>query len=138
MQQRSKLQQVPRRPFHLPQDSLEELVERFDVDTVALAYSDLSYDIVQSLASRANASGCKFVQLPPEFTMLESVKPVVSVCASRTGVGKVSLFCLLQKDVDGESTHDVILFFYIVSDHEIRSQGKYILIAVLSIHVNSW
>jgi predicted GTPase len=71
-----------------PESSLEDLVERLDADTVALAYSDLSYDIVQSLASRANAAGCKFVQLPPKLTMVESTKPIVSVCASRTGVGK--------------------------------------------------
>jgi hypothetical protein len=71
-----------------PESSLEDLVKRFDADTVALAYSDLSYDIVQSLASRANAAGCKFVQLPPKLTMVESTKPIVSVCASRTGVGK--------------------------------------------------
>lgn len=71
-----------------PEHMLEELVERFGANTVAMAYSDLSYDTVQSLASRANAAGCKFVQLPPHFTMVESSKPVISVCASRTGVGK--------------------------------------------------
>ncbi len=71
-----------------PEDKLEELVARFGATTVAMAYSDLSYDTVQSLASRANATGCKFVQLPPHLTMVESSKPVISVCASRTGVGK--------------------------------------------------
>lgn len=71
-----------------PESSLEELVEHYDANTVALAYSDLSYDTVQSLAARANAAGCKFVQLPPHLTMVESTKPVVSICASRTGVGK--------------------------------------------------
>ncbi|GAX10449.1 hypothetical protein FisN_21Lh147 [Fistulifera solaris] len=71
-----------------PEDKLEELVARFGATTVAMAYSDLSYDTVQSLASRANAAGCKFVQLPPHLTMVESSKPVISVCASRTGVGK--------------------------------------------------
>lgn len=53
-----------------------------------LCPSKLSYDTVQKLASRVNASGCKFIQLPPVLTMVESTKPVVSVCASRTGVGK--------------------------------------------------
>ena len=71
-----------------PERSLERLVEDLGADTVALAYSDLSYDTVQSLAARANAAGCKFVQLPPSATMVESIKPVVAVCASRTGVGK--------------------------------------------------
>lgn len=71
-----------------PEKSLEQLVEKFHADTVALAYSDLNYDTVQSLAARANAAGCKFVQLPPSATMVESIKPIISVCASRTGVGK--------------------------------------------------
>ena len=71
-----------------PESALEELIESTKADTCALAYSDLSYDTVQKLASRVNAAGCKFVQLPPRLTMLESTKPVVSVCASRTGVGK--------------------------------------------------
>ena len=70
------------------QDNLEDLVDRYDATTCALAYSDLSYDTVQSLASRANAAGCRFLQLPPKLTMVTSLKPVVSVCASRTGVGK--------------------------------------------------
>lgn len=71
-----------------PEHMIEELVERFGANTVTMAYSDLSYATVQSLASRANAAGCKFVQLPPHLTMVESTKPVISVCASRTGVGK--------------------------------------------------
>ncbi|KAL7520840.1 hypothetical protein ACHAWX_005544 [Stephanocyclus meneghinianus] len=54
----------------------------------ALAYSDLSYDTVQSLASRVNAAGCKFVQLPPKLTQLRSTKPVIAICATRTGTGK--------------------------------------------------
>ena len=54
----------------------------------ALAYSDLSYDTVQSLASRVNAAGCKFVQLPPKLTQLQSTKPVIAICATRTGTGK--------------------------------------------------
>jgi predicted GTPase len=53
-----------------------------------LAYSDLSYHTVQSLASRVNAAGCQFVQLPPAATQLKSTKPIVSILASRTGVGK--------------------------------------------------
>lgn len=71
-----------------PEAQLEELVTRLGANTVTLAYSDLNYDTVQSLAARANAAGCKFVQLPPAYSMVESTKPVISICASRTGVGK--------------------------------------------------
>jgi predicted GTPase len=71
-----------------PEATLEDLIQRTSATTCALAYSDLSYNTVGSLASRVNAAGCQFVQLPPELTMVESSKPVVAVCASRTGVGK--------------------------------------------------
>ena len=71
-----------------PEDQLEELIERFHVTTCAMAYSDVSYNTLQSLAARANAAGIKFVQLSPKSTMLPSAKPVIAVCASRTGTGK--------------------------------------------------
>ena len=71
-----------------PEATLEDLIRQTKATTCALAYSDLSYDTVGSLASRVNAAGCEFVQLPPEVTMVESKKPVIAVCASRTGVGK--------------------------------------------------
>lgn len=71
-----------------PEADLEELIHLNQATTCTLAYSDLSYDTVQSLASRVNAAGAKFVQLPPIVSMVESTKPVVAVCASRTGVGK--------------------------------------------------
>lgn len=71
-----------------PEDQLEELIEKFKVDVCTLAYSDLSYHTVQSLASRVNAAGCQFLQLPPAYTQLKSTKPLVAIVASRTGVGK--------------------------------------------------
>lgn len=71
-----------------PEATLEDLIRQTKATTCTLAYSDLKYDTVGSLASRVNAAGCKFVLLPPELTMVESIKPVIAVCASRTGVGK--------------------------------------------------
>ena len=71
-----------------PEDQLEELIERFHATTCAMAYSDVNYNVLQSLAARSNATGCKFVQLSPKTTMLPSTKPVIAVCASRTGTGK--------------------------------------------------
>ena len=64
-----------------PEQELEALIKQYNVDTCALAYSDLSYDTVQSLAARVTAAGAKFVQLPPQATMIKSIKPVISVCA---------------------------------------------------------
>eukprot|EP01083_Nonionella_stella_P052890 140170_1 len=66
----------------------EKLIGDFGATMCALAYSDLNYDIVQSLAARVNASGCKIIQLPPALTQLHSTKPIISVCATRTGTGK--------------------------------------------------
>jgi len=71
-----------------PEEQLENLIKRFEVDCCALAYSDLSYDTVQALAARVTAAGASFVQLPPKLTMLPSVKPVIAICATRTGTGK--------------------------------------------------
>jgi predicted GTPase len=70
------------------QNDLETLIEEYGATMCALAYSDISYDSVQSLAARVNAKGCKFIQLPPVLTQLHSSKPVVSICATRTGTGK--------------------------------------------------
>ncbi|KAG7339443.1 cobalamin synthesis protein P47K [Nitzschia inconspicua] len=71
-----------------PESQLEELIQRFEANICTLAYSDLSYHTVQSLASRVNTAGCQFVQLPPVATQIKSTKPLVSIVASRTGVGK--------------------------------------------------
>lgn len=70
------------------QNDLEALIEEHGATMCALAYSDISYDSVQSLAARVNSKGCKFIQVPPSLTQLHSSKPVVAICATRTGTGK--------------------------------------------------
>ncbi|HTY35858.1 MAG TPA: cyclic 2,3-diphosphoglycerate synthase [Bacteroidota bacterium] len=67
---------------------LEELIKRYAVDEVVFSYSDVSYRHVMSLASRASMAGAHFKLLSALQTMLPSRKPVVSVCAVRTGSGK--------------------------------------------------
>jgi len=71
-----------------PESQLEELIRKYDVDEVILAYSDLSYDYVMDRASRALAAGADFRLMGPKSTMLKSSKPVISICAVRTGCGK--------------------------------------------------
>jgi predicted GTPase len=81
----------PRYPAGIPiypEADLEDLIDRQQIDEVVFAYSDLSHLAVMHLASRAVASGADFRLLGPRATMLKSVKPVVSVCAVRTGCGK--------------------------------------------------
>jgi predicted GTPase len=72
----------------VPEAELAALVRREDVDEVVLAYSDLSHQAVMHKASIALAAGADFRLLGPDATMLQSTKPVVAVCAVRTGSGK--------------------------------------------------
>jgi predicted GTPase len=74
-------------PIHR-EDELEELIKRCDVDVVILAYSDLSYEDVMHKASLVNSLGADFTLLGSKATMLKPKKPVISVCAVRTGCGK--------------------------------------------------
>jgi len=67
---------------------LNELIAKHKVDDVHLAYSDLSYEYVMQKASQVLAAGANFVLLGPDDTMIKSRRPVVSVCAVRTGSGK--------------------------------------------------
>ena len=71
-----------------PEDMLEELIDKFDVEEVFFSYSDVSHMYVMHEASRALAAGASFILLGPKETMIKSGKPIVSVCAARTGSGK--------------------------------------------------
>ncbi|HXF83587.1 MAG TPA: cyclic 2,3-diphosphoglycerate synthase [bacterium] len=70
------------------EDELEAILRREAVDDVVFAYSDVSHEHVMHLASRALAGGASFLLLGPRDTMLAARRPVVSVCAVRTGAGK--------------------------------------------------
>src|ERR671934_2433707 len=71
-----------------PEDELEALIRRHEVDEVVFAYSDVTHEHVMHLGSRALAAGASYRLLSPRETMLTSSKPVVAVCAVRTGSGK--------------------------------------------------
>ena len=71
-----------------PESELEALIADLRVDTVVFAYSDVSHEQVMHAASRALAAGADFELLGPARTMLASRRPVVAVCAVRTGSGK--------------------------------------------------
>jgi predicted GTPase len=71
-----------------PEAELADLIARERADEVVLAYSDLSHLDVMHKASTALAAGADFSLLGPRSTMLASEKPVVAVCAVRTGSGK--------------------------------------------------
>ena len=71
-----------------PEDDLEKIVREYKVDRCILAYSDLNHMTVMHLASRVLATGADFSLMGHNRTMLKSTKPVVAVCAVRTGCGK--------------------------------------------------
>jgi predicted GTPase len=71
-----------------PERELEALVHDERVDEIVFAYSDLTHNDVMHLASRVMAAGADFRLLGPRGTMLHSTKPVIAVCATRTGCGK--------------------------------------------------
>jgi predicted GTPase len=67
---------------------LENLIRAHEIDEVVFSYSDVSYTHVMSLNSRATTAGAHFKMLGVGPTMIRSAKPVISVCAVRTGSGK--------------------------------------------------
>ncbi len=72
----------------VPEDTLEEVIARERVTRCVMAYSDVSHEYVMHLASRVAAAGPDFEIGGVARTMLKATKPVVAVCASRTGAGK--------------------------------------------------
>lgn len=71
-----------------PEGELSDIVDRTGADEVVLAYSDLSHEEVMHKASLVLATGADFRLIGPRATMLRSKRPVVAVCAARTGCGK--------------------------------------------------
>jgi predicted GTPase len=71
-----------------PEDELEALIREHEVDEVVFAYSDVTHEHVMHIGSRSLAAGASFRLISPRETMLTSSKPVVAVCAVRTGSGK--------------------------------------------------
>jgi predicted GTPase len=74
-------------PIH-PEVQLAELIREHRVDLVVFSYSDVPHVEVMHKASIAMAEGADFTLIGAPYTMLKSQKPVVAVCAVRTGCGK--------------------------------------------------
>ena len=72
----------------LPEDDLEEIIRERDVELCVLSYSDLAYDTVMHMCSRVNAAGADYMLMGTKNTMIKSTKPMIAICASRTGCGK--------------------------------------------------
>jgi predicted GTPase len=70
------------------EDDLPLLIIAEEIDECAFSYSDISYDHVMHVSAIVQAAGASFTLLGPGDTQIKSTKPVVSVCAVRTGSGK--------------------------------------------------
>ena len=71
-----------------PESELPDLIKQFDVDEVVFAYSDVPYDYVMHKSALVNSLGADFRLMGTKETQVKSAKPVVAICAVRTGSGK--------------------------------------------------
>ena len=84
-----------------PEEDISKLIKENNIDLVVFAYSDLPYSYVMNRSAIVNAAGADFILMGENNTMLKSTKPVIAICAVRTGCGKSqvsrSIFEILQK-----------------------------------------
>lgn len=71
-----------------PEKKLTDLIKKYNIDQVVLAYSDLPYDYVMHRAAIVNAAGADFILMGLDTAQLKSKRPLLAVCAVRTGCGK--------------------------------------------------
>ena len=70
------------------EDDLPKIIKDYKVDQVIFAYSDVPHEVVMHKASAVLAAGADFRLMGERSTQVKSSKPVVSICAVRTGSGK--------------------------------------------------
>lgn len=70
------------------EEELSSLIRDLEVDEVYFSYSDVSHEFLMHKASEVLAAGASFILLGPRETMIKSKRPLISVCAVRTGCGK--------------------------------------------------
>lgn len=70
------------------QEELTSLIKDQSIDQVVFAYSDVPHEYVMHQASIVLAAGADFHLMGLDTTLIKSSKPVVAVCAVRTGSGK--------------------------------------------------
>jgi len=74
-------------PIHA-EEEVANLIRDQKIDEVVFAYSDVSYAYVEDRGNVARKAGAEFKTFDIDATMLKSTKPVIAVCAVRTGCGK--------------------------------------------------
>ncbi len=89
-------------PIH-PEAMLASLIPGHQVDLVAFSYSDVPHVELMHKASISMACGADFIIIGATYTMLKADRPVIAVCAVRTGCGKSQTtrkVCSILKGID--------------------------------------
>ena len=92
-----------------PESDLEELLRDLRIQQVVFAYSDLSHVSLMHIASRVLACGADFRLIGPERSSLTATRPVISVCAVRTGCGKDSVIRRISKLLQERKLRPVVV-----------------------------
>ena len=71
-----------------PESEVVELIKKHKVDLVVFAYSDQPHEVVMNKGAMVNAAGADFMMMGTTNTMVKTTKPLVTICAARTGCGK--------------------------------------------------
>src|SRR5690554_3926688 len=74
-------------PIH-SEENLKDLIIKHNIDLVVFSYSDVPHEYVMHKASLVNAIGADFILLGSRDTSIKTDKPLISICAVRTGCGK--------------------------------------------------
>jgi len=85
-----------------PESNLPGLIKKYKIHQIILSYSDLPYSAVMQKASIVLSQGADFRLMGPTNTMLKAKKPVIAICAVRTGAGKsptTRRVCEILKDL---------------------------------------
>jgi len=88
---------------------LEKLLDKYRINQVVFAYSDIGYNEIMHKASRVLARGADFRLIGPDAAMLKSGKPVISVCAVRTGCGKSQISRYIAAVLRGKGITPVVV-----------------------------
>ncbi len=79
------------------ESEMPELIKKLGVQQVVFSYSDVPYEYVMHRSALVNACGADFRLMGYEAVMAKSSKPVISVCAVRTGAGKSQTTRMIQQ-----------------------------------------
>src|ERR671919_514817 len=93
-------------PIH-PEEDLSRLIGELEVDEVVFSYSDVAHEYVMHRGSEVLAAGAPYTLLGPKATMLVADKPVVAICAVRTGAGKSQTTRAVIRALKGQGRNPV-------------------------------